>query len=255
MFYIVSKLLTFLLMPLGIIMVLILSITLCKNRTKAKRLGYFTLLLTYLFSVPILENKLVESWETPQKSINELSNYDVGILLTGALINSGTQYSENINLGSSGDRLWQTLHLYKKGKIKHIIISGGNISLVENTQRTEIEFAYQFLIQNGVPSEFILLDTRARNTNENAIYSTKILKEKFKKPSCLLITSAFHMKRAMACFKKRGNIVSSFPSNVLSSIRDNQIIDFLPSVHSLVQTSLIFKEIIGFTVYKAMGYA
>ncbi|WP_341226180.1 YdcF family protein [uncultured Arcticibacterium sp.] len=255
MFYIVSKLFTFLLMPLGIIMVLTFCVIVCKNRTKAKKLGFLTLLLTYLFSVPILENALVKYWETPQKNIDNLATYEVGILLTGGLINSSTKYPDNLNLDTSGDRLWQTLHLFKEGKIKHIIISGGNISLINKSERTEIEYAYQFLIKNGVAKELILLDKKARNTNENAINSSTILNEKFKDASCLIITSAFHMKRAVACFKKRGVSVSSFPSNVISSYRNTFILDFLPSTDSLLVNSRIFKEIIGLTIYKIMGYA
>ncbi|WP_162628084.1 YdcF family protein [Arcticibacterium luteifluviistationis] len=227
----------------------------CKNRTKAQLIGFLTLLLTYLFSAPFASNALVKYWETPQKNIHTLANYDVGILLTGGLMNESTQYPNNLNLSNSADRLWQTLYLYKEGKIKNILISGGYVSLIKNMKKTEIHYAKEFLIKNGVPSEQIFSDTKARNTNENAINSSKILNEKFKDGSYLLITSSFHMKRAMACFKKRGNNVSSFSSDFISPFRTIQIIDFIPSSDALLDTSKIFKEIFGLMIYKIMGYA
>ena len=70
----------------------------------------------------------------------------------------------------------------------------------------------QFLIRLGVPTADILMETKSRNTHENALFSKEILKTatQEKDLNLLLITSTFHMYRAEKCFKKVGLITTPF---------------------------------------------
>jgi uncharacterized SAM-binding protein YcdF (DUF218 family) len=257
MFYLISKLFTFLLMPIGLLLVLVFNMIISKNRTKTKWIGFFTLLLTFLFSSPFLINQWAKCWEMPEKNIENLKNYDVGILLTGGIINSSSKYPTNLHLISSSDRLWQTLQLYKTGKIKRILISGGDTSILNKNILTEIDFALQFLIKNGVPKERIILEKKARNTFENAKFTAIILARNYPngEGSFLLISSGFHLKRALACFAKQGIKTDYFSTNPLVSNLPFNIIDIIPSSAALNESELLSKELIGYWVYKMMGYA
>ena len=252
MFYLFSKLFTFLLMPLGILIMLISSMIISKNRTKSRKLGFLTLLLTYLLSCPASSYMLAKYWETPTKNISTIENHDIGILLTGGLLQENAKFPNNYHLGSSGDRLWQTLHLFKMKKINAVIITGGDISIFNKKKAKEIDYAYQFLLLNGIPKDKITLESKARNTHENAKYSTVLIQ---KDKSVLLITSAYHTKRALACFRKEGLVLTSYSTNPLSIYNQLGIIDFIPSAYAFKNTELFFKEIIGFAIYKIMGYA
>ncbi len=87
MFYIFSKIIGALFKPVGLLILSILYITLTKNHTKIKRTGIIVVLILYLFSCPVFVNLLIKSWETPVKDIGALKKYDVGIVLTGGIIN------------------------------------------------------------------------------------------------------------------------------------------------------------------------
>lgn len=255
MFYLISKLFTFLLMPVGIILVLVTFLIYSKNRTRTKRLGFLIILLTYCFSSPLISNKLASVWESEQLDISALKPHSVGVLLTGGLMEDEVKFPTNLNLGNSGDRLWQTLHLYELSKINYILISGGGISWVGKKQTTEIDFAKAFLIQNGVPEKYILLEKSSRNTNENAMNSANLLTMNFPNQTVLLITSAYHMPRAMDCFKKRGIRADAFPSDFIKTKNKLDLYDLIPTASALNDTSKLFKEIIGLLLYKLMSYA
>jgi uncharacterized SAM-binding protein YcdF (DUF218 family) len=253
MFYLISKLFAFLVLPLGILLILVICMIISKNRTKTKQLGFLTLSLTYLFSCPLVVHFITYRWEIPPRNIQNIENYDLGILLTGGLINENAKFPDNLHLSPSGDRLWQTLQLFKKEKIKSIIISGGDNSILSNKKQTEIDYAYKFLVGNGIPSNAIIIENKARNTHDNAVFSAKIIRNK-KYKKLLLITSAFHERRALACFKKQGIVLAAYPTNPFTSSSEIEILDLIPTGNAFKNSELIMKEVVGFLVYKIMGY-
>jgi uncharacterized SAM-binding protein YcdF (DUF218 family) len=73
---------------------------------------------------------------------------------------------------SSNYRVKKTLKLYNKNKNLKIIVTGG----VAQNGITESHFMKTWLVENGVPSESIYIEDRARSTIENAYYSLIIAK-------------------------------------------------------------------------------
>jgi uncharacterized SAM-binding protein YcdF (DUF218 family) len=106
----------------------------------------------------------------------------------------------------------------------------------------------------GIPGEVILIEGRSRNTYENALETKKILKDKqFDK--ILLVTSAFHMPRALATFRTAG--IDAIPSPSSYSIVDYtrpRILDWVPSVGNLVRMQAVIHENLGILVYRYRGW-
>ncbi len=254
MFYIASKFLTFIIMPIGILCLLLVYAIYTKNRTKSKKLVISAFIFLYVFSNPLLINELLLWWEIPPTSISTVKTHDVGIILTGGTVNEEKLPQENIFLGKSADRIAQTIELYKNGKIRKILISGGEISILGKTPKKEIEEIAKYLIISGVARESVFMETHAQNTRENAENCSKILKKHFKNQSYLLITSGFHLRRASACFERFGVKVDTFGANYLSHERDYYWYSILPKEDYLAYSQLIFREIIGYCTYKAMGW-
>ena len=255
MFYIVaSKFFTFLLMPAGIISFLLVYSIYTKNRTKSKRLTILAFIFFYLSTNPFLINELMLWWETAPTPISAVKPHDIGIVLTGGATNSSKLPKENIFLGLTSDRIGQAIELYKNKKISKILISGGSIDILgEKPKKEAIEIA-KYLIISGIPSDSILLETHSKTTRENAVNCSKILKKHFIHQKYLLITSGFHLKRATSCFAKVGIRVTPYGSNYFSHERQFYAYHLLPSEEYFGYSRLLFREMIGYYVYKAMSW-
>ena len=109
---------------------------------------------------------------------------------------------------SPANRLLTAVRLQRKLGVP-IPLSGGQV--YEDTG-AEAKIARRILIDLGVPESKILVETRSINTTQNARYSAEILRAQgLTQP--ILVTSAFHMKRAVLNFKKQGIDVVPYPAD------------------------------------------
>jgi len=200
MFFILSKIFSYLLSPLLWIIILLFFAYFSKNRKKQKKHLIVAVILLLFFSDGIIYHFAKNSIaEKPIKYSDLQNTYDYGIVLGGF---SG--FDENTNrlvFHKETNRIMQALSLYKQKKIKKIFISGGYGNLFGKKYK-EADYVKKFLIQTGIKPEDILTENKSRNTFENAKYTAQILKPE--NPKCLLITSSLHMFRAKKCFKKTG---------------------------------------------------
>jgi uncharacterized SAM-binding protein YcdF (DUF218 family) len=255
MFYIVaSKFFAFLIMPAGILSILLVYAIYTKNRTKSKRLVISAFIFLYVSMNPFLVNELMLWWEVPPTPISVVKPHDIGIILTGGTTNDDKLPKENIFLGISSDRIGQAIELYKNRKINKILISGGSIDILGKTPKTEVEEIAKYLIISGIPRDSIFLEINSRNTRENAVNSSRILKKQFPNQTVLLITSGFHLRRATKCFEKVGVSLTPYGANYFSHERQFLPSYLFPSEQCFSYTHLLFREIIGYWVYKIMAW-
>lgn len=252
MFFTLSKVLFFLLSPVTWVGILFL-ITLFVNSRVWKRILNITLLvIIVVFTNPFFYRNMVMLWQTP---INELKNnkvYEAGILLGGF---SDYDINNHGYFDESADRFIQTVSLYREGKIKKIIMTGGNGTLSRD-KPAESFFIEQQLIRNGIPKSDIILESFSRNTFENAVY-TKFIIDSLKAPGpFLLITSAMHMPRSMRLFRKEGIPIQPYPCNFrVYNSRFSLSDTIAPDPSLLVEWKYFFKEIVGLLLYQALGKA
>ncbi|MGR2701778.1 YdcF family protein [Vibrio campbellii] len=91
------------------------------------------------------------------------------------------------------------VRLYKEKKVSKLLLSGGNLAI---DQKPEFESMKEYALDNGVPDSDIILEQHAKNTVENAQYSSEIIVEsEIAKRSVAILTTAFHIKRAKYLFK------------------------------------------------------
>src|SRR5205085_6891262 len=79
--------------------------------------------------------------------------------------------------------------------------------------QTEAEAARTVLEEWGVPESAILVETRSKNTAENGAFSRDVLATRGIQ-RVLLVTSAYHMPRAVAAFRRAGLQVSPSPTDI-----------------------------------------
>jgi uncharacterized SAM-binding protein YcdF (DUF218 family) len=216
-----------------------------------KKLLVFSLCLLLFFSNPLIINQLLKYWE-PQSNIDKKKIYDTGVILSGFM--SKDEENGSLNFGEATDRLTEGLILYRTGRIKTIIISGGSGRLIDDTRESVL--AKAFLINNcGVPDSVVYIDTVSRNTYENAVESKKLMLAEGLK-SAIIITSAWHMRRAEGCFKKLGMDVDIHPTDGLYNIQKFYLTDLIvPDTRNIVKWENLMHEIVGVIVYKLYGYS
>jgi uncharacterized SAM-binding protein YcdF (DUF218 family) len=216
-----------------------------------KKLLVFSLCLLLFFSNPLIINQLLKYWE-PQSNIDKKKIYDTGVILSGFM--SKDEENGSLNFGEATDRLTEGLILYRTGRIKTIIISGGSGRLIDDTRESVL--AKAFLINNcGVPDSVVFIDTVSRNTYENALESKKLMHAEGLK-SAIIITSAWHMRRAEGCFKKLDMDVDIQPTDGLYNIQKFYLTDLIvPDTRNIVKWENLMHEIVGVIVYKLYGYS
>ncbi len=219
---------------------------------KKKQLFIAATAMFLFFSNPFIADEFMRQWEVPAIQQEKMHNYDVGILLTGMC--TYDQTFNRINFENSSDRLLQTVDLYHKGIIQKIFISGGSGKLRE-PDFLEARLLYDFMVQSGIPKEDIAYEIKSRNTHENSLESAQYLQPQTSDSTFLLITSAFHMRRAAACYKKAGFECDYYSTDRLTGNRKFHIEHLIvPSVSALHRWEILLREWTGSIMYKLNGY-
>ena len=244
MFFIISKILAFIIKPTFWILILLILALIFKKRRKLFLIS--SLIIFYFFSNDFIFNEIVKTWEEPYLSIPTITKqYKAGILLGG--FSEYDRQTKIHNFKKEADRLIYTLQLYNLKIINKIIISGGNGMLVGNKYK-EAQTIQEFLIRNKISDKDIIIESKSRNTKENALYTAKIIDKKYE---YLLITSAIHMKRSQLCFKKAGVKTIPFTVDNTISYRSQNIERIIfPRAKILERWEELIHEIIGYYVYK-----
>ncbi len=252
MFFILSKTLYYLLMPLTWLIASLLFALKSRNVRHQKKALWLAVAWIFIFGNQFLANQLLLYWEVPPVAMHDVAKHDVGIVLTGVL-NNYQQPADRTYFQKGADRITHALQLYKEGKITKILISGG---VYEAEARNEAEALRDFLMLAGVPAADILLEDQSLNTRENALKSAEILKQKFPEAGYLLITSAFHMRRAQGCFRQAGVATTAFATDFYSREASwSPFFWLLPSEKGFYHWYILCHELLGYAVYSLLGYA
>jgi uncharacterized SAM-binding protein YcdF (DUF218 family) len=252
MFFYLSKAFSMFLQPLGWVFIVWIVLFFIKNKSTKNILIGSQIFILWVFSMGAFTEWASKAYEVHPTDLKNIRPTEMGIVLTGGLANDPESIRNGSYIGHASDRMWQAARLFKAKKIRKILISGGDNS--KNLIKIENEVARKFLLDFGVPDTCIIQELKSLNTFENALYSREILDTLFERDSVILITSAYHMPRAVACFKKQKIHVVPFSADPICTFWKVNFKDFLPDSEELYKSKLLVKEWIGMVTYKIMGY-
>lgn len=227
--------------PLNYILLLTIAGLIAKRKPWKRTLFGFAITGYLLFSSPALFN-VYSRWYQPRPvTLPANSHYNFGIVAGGfgSVDAEGDGY-----FNSAADRFLQAVRLYKTGVVDHILISGGN-SRDNDKQFREGSWARQQMVQFGVPDSVIFVEDRSTGTRENAINSKKILDSLNAKGPFVLISSAFHIPRAMKHYEDAGIEVLAYPCNYTEGRGPFKFSDLIPSFNTLLSWPRNVKEGVG----------
>ena len=215
--------------------------------------GAISILL--FFSTGNISKKLLQLVESPWERIDFNSSPKAdAIVVLGAggmhLPPGKTKFIE----WSDPDRFQGGVNLYKLGKANKLLFTGGY-----NPYYPEIPEEGKVYIKEvkkfGLDNKNIYTTRKVFNTYEEAKAIKNLLLEiSPSSKKIILVTSAFHMKRAKKIFERQGMIVNPFPVDFKSDNYRNSSFNpyyWVPNSKSLNESSIAIREIIGRFVYRS----
>lgn len=263
--YYVNKIICWIFSPLGMLFIGIVAARglyiwswhVARNSVLLRRLSVivsvsvlvFTWVMGCGITTRILGASLEKDWESDGKAHGDivgLSDADAIVVLGGGM--SVHPKCKTPEMHGSADRVWQGARLYKAGKAELLTLSGPDVDISTVPLMEDL----------GVCRDKILLFPSARNTEEEADCIYKMLSQIItgRSPRVLLVTSAWHMRRAKLLFEKAGfNVVPAPTDFEMSCVLEGpiRISDFFPSSEAMSRNSYALKEWIGSIGYKFLG--
>jgi uncharacterized SAM-binding protein YcdF (DUF218 family) len=207
-FFIASKLIGTLLRPdtwIVIALGLIVLALLTQRRRLALWTGSVTLAALSTLAILPLGDLLLQPIERTYPAQPSLGRVDGIIVLGGGEDARAGAYWGQMQLNEGGERYTAALALARQFPEGRVLFTGGSGALrdLAGTSTSEADMAGQFFRDQGIAPERLLLEGQSRTTAENARLSLA-LASPAPGETWVLVTSAFHMPRAMRSFEAAG---------------------------------------------------
>ena len=234
--------------PPGVLVLLavFLGVSLLRRKGRAAGLAFlFFGALLWAVSIPPVSDGLLHGLESPYERLSDPKG-DVIVLLGGGAYEWAPDLTgEGAPSGEMLGRLVTAVRLQKRLKVP-VLVSGGNAF---RNKASEAPIVKRFLVDLGVPENRIHLEGESRDTRENAILSAAILR-RAGYASPVLVTSAFHMRRAVLLFERAGVKATPYPAGFKTwTGKKYGPEDFLPTAAGLFESAMAMKEYLALLFY------
>ena len=253
----ISKLLPALLFPVGLTILLCLWVVCLAARRGAwlpAGIAFLAAALLYAASTPLVANRLTLRLEAQNHPAAHDPRAAAIVLLGGTMlpVTPPRIYPET---GVPADRVMHAARLWRQKRAPKMVVTGGFIPYLTVSLATEADLFASLLTELfDVPDSSILRIGGSRTTQEDAALSARLFDSTGMKKEILLVTSATHMPRAAALFRKNGFTVHPAPTDFYAAENEPFLLfDLVPSPDALAQTCRSLHEYIGLWTYRMLG--
>lgn len=255
MFFILSKILSFFTLPSNLLIVLGLlgvAIAVFRGGRAGGRLIVASLILLAIFGLSPLANALILPLEQRFPPWDPGRGTPDGIVVLGGAFETVLAATRpDIPLNDAAERMTVAAALARTYPAARIVFTGGSGSLLYGGP-TEGELARRFFAGLGIPASRIVIEEQSRDTAENAVF-TRPLADPKPGERWLLVTSAFHMPRAIGVFRQVGFAVEAYPVDYRTRGMEDLARPFTSLGDGLRRSDVAVREWIGLVVYRLAG--
>jgi uncharacterized SAM-binding protein YcdF (DUF218 family) len=255
MFYYVSKIFGFFALPSNFILAIgVLGIVLMATRyaRAGRRLAVASIVLFAICGLGSVGKALIEPLEDRFPPWDASRGAPDGIVVLGGAVDPEFVAARGTaDLNEAAERVTVVADLARRFPQARIIYSGGNARIVYRGG-SEADAAATLLETFGIPRDRLILEHRSRTTAENAEFALPIAQPK-PGERWLLVTSGYHMPRAVGAFRKVGFEVEAYPVDYRTRGVEDIWIPFDDVASGLRRTDTASREWIGMFVYWLTG--
>ena len=205
---------------------------------------------------------MARSLEWQYASLGPVQSVGLIVVLGGAT-EPGIAPRPMTEVNAAGDRVLYAAKLYQDHPEAKILLSGGDIDFLDQSDSTPASDMSEILKLMGVPESAMILQDQSQNTHEDALYSCEKIKAAGFK-NVVLVTSAMHMPRSVKLFEKQGCAVLPAPTDYTITEVSWQktwhpsfqefLINLVPSYSNMSQVAKSMKEYVGMFAYHLKGW-
>jgi uncharacterized SAM-binding protein YcdF (DUF218 family) len=256
-FYYSSKILWFIFQPSSLIALMMLAglvMRTSRHGQAAQRLLWTGTTLLFLLGLSPIGGALLLPLEDrfPRPDLSKTGTRVDGIIVLGGAEDPRTGSVRGVvAFNEAAERLVEAVELAQRFPNAKLVFSGGSSEIL-TSKPAEAWAAAQLFTELGIPAARLEVEPNSRNTSENANFTRELVKPK-PGEHWLLVTSAFHMPRAMGCFRKAGFAVEAFPVDYRTPGPEEMLHPFSSIPEGLRRVDLVFKEYVGLVSYYLSG--
>jgi uncharacterized SAM-binding protein YcdF (DUF218 family) len=257
---ILIKVLTWAASPTGFLVwgvLLGLLLTVVGWRKFGRTLMAFSILQLVVLASPFVSDSLLGRLENQTRDLAAQNSqaqrilsgqqYSAIVVLGGAIAPMDPPRRPHPDLNAAGDRIWHGARLFKKGLAPKIILSGGRGPGLEDRRdiQTEAQAMRVLLLDFAIPESALVLEDASRTTRENAAQTKRITAG----GPVALVTSAFHMPRALKTFERAGVPADAYPTDFRVAPQLEPLWSrLLPRASALTDSETAIKEYIAIVI-------
>ncbi|CAH1666792.1 YdcF family protein [Chelatococcus asaccharovorans] len=256
MFFYASKIIWFLTAPSTLLMAIVCfgALLLFTRFLKTGRilvaLGALGFLVFGTSPVPRLMIRELERRFPPMTAEAASARPVDGIIVLGGALD---YRRGQMRLTDAGARVSAALALAHQHPEARVVFTGGHDAILLRAPVSEAEMARGLFQSASLADDRVIYEGQSRNTRENAIFTAKLVTPQ-PGERWLLVTSAFHMPRAMGTFRAAGFDVEPYPVDFRADDSLDDIRPFRMVSEGLRLTDLTVREAMGLIAYRLNGY-
>jgi uncharacterized SAM-binding protein YcdF (DUF218 family) len=259
MFFVLAKILGFFALPSNILISLgLLGVLLMGTRfaRAGRRLAVFSLLLLALLGLSPIGNAIIlpleERFPAYDISRDASRGAPAGIISLGGAFDTVVSPARGeVALNEAAERLTAMAELARRFPDARIVFSGGSGRLIYDGA-TEADLAARIFESFGIARARILLESKSRDTDENARFTKELVQPK-PGERWLLVTSAHHMPRSIGVFRAAGFPVEAYPVDYRTRGAIDLTRGFAALGDGLRRTDTATREWVGLLIYRMTG--